>query len=70
MHTTGGSKPGSMGVFKHELLLLLMSMIRGSVFAARQLGMENGHGPMTCTGLRFALGCLPLTEAFNPEAAA
>jgi drug/metabolite transporter (DMT)-like permease len=54
------SKPGGMGVFKYELLLLLMSMIWGSAFVAQQIGMEKGLGPMTFNGLRFALGCLSL----------
>jgi hypothetical protein len=67
MHTTDGSKPGGRGGFKYELLLLLMSMIRGSVFATRQLGTGISLGPMTFTGLRFALGCLSLTDALNPE---
>jgi drug/metabolite transporter (DMT)-like permease len=49
-----------MGVFKYELLLLLMSMIWGSAFVAQQIGMEKGLGPMTFNGLRFALGCLSL----------
>ena len=54
------SKPGGMGVFKYELLLLLISMIWGSAFVAQQIGMEQGLGPMTFGGLRFALGCLSL----------
>jgi len=54
------SKPGGMGVFKYELLLLLMSMIWGSAFVAQQIGMEQGLGPMTFNGLRFALGCVSL----------
>jgi drug/metabolite transporter (DMT)-like permease len=54
------SKPGGMGVFKYELLLLLISMIWGSAFVAQQIGMEKGLGPMTFNGLRFALGCLSL----------
>lgn len=49
-----------MGVFKYELLLLLMSMIWGSAFVAQQIGMEKGLGPMNFNGLRFALGCLSL----------
>lgn len=60
MTTTSESKPGAMGVFKYELLLLLMSMIWGSAFVAQQIGMEQGLGPMTFNGLRFALGCLSL----------
>jgi len=60
MHTTSGSKPGGTGVFKYELLLLLMSMIWGSAFVAQQIGMEQGLGPMTFNGLRFALGCVSL----------
>ena len=60
MNTTSGSKPGSTGVFKYELLLLLMSMICGSAFAAQQIGMEKGLGPMTFNGLRFTLGCISL----------
>ena len=35
------SKPGGMGVFKYELLLLLISMIWGSAFVAQQIGMEQ-----------------------------
>jgi drug/metabolite transporter (DMT)-like permease len=54
------SKPHRKGVFKYELLLLLMSMIWGSTFVAQQIGMEKGLGPMTFNGLRFALGCLSL----------
>jgi drug/metabolite transporter (DMT)-like permease len=54
------SKPRGIGVFKYELLLLLMSMIWGSAFVAQQIGMEKGLGPMTFNGLRFALGCLSL----------
>jgi drug/metabolite transporter (DMT)-like permease len=67
--TTSESKPGSMGVFKYELLLLLMAMIWGSAFVAQQIGMEKGLGPMTFNGLRFGLGCLSLTNAFEPEGA-
>jgi drug/metabolite transporter (DMT)-like permease len=58
--TTSESKPGGMGVFKYELLLLLMSMIWGSAFVAQQIGMQKGLGPMTFNGLRFTLGCLSL----------
>jgi drug/metabolite transporter (DMT)-like permease len=54
------SKNQNKGVFKYELLLLLMSMIWGSTFVAQQIGMEKGLGPMTFNGLRFALGCLSL----------
>ena len=60
MTTTSESKPRGMGVFKYELLLLLMSMIWGSAFVAQQIGMEKGVGPMTFNGLRFALGCASL----------
>ena len=60
MTPKSGSKPGGMGVFKYELLLLLMSMIWGSAFVAQQIGMEKGLGPMTFNGLRFALGCVSL----------
>jgi len=60
MTRESGSKPGGMGVFKYELLLLLMSMIWGSAFVAQQIGMEKGLGPMTFNGLRFALGCVSL----------
>lgn len=35
-------------------------MIWGSTFVAQQIGMENGLGPMTFNGLRFALGALIL----------
>jgi drug/metabolite transporter (DMT)-like permease len=52
------SKNQNKGVFKYELLLLLMSMIWGSTFVAQQIGMEKGLGPMTYNGLRFALGCV------------
>ncbi len=48
------------GSLKYELLLLLMSIIWGSTFAAQQIGMEKGLGPMTFNGLRFALGALSL----------
>jgi drug/metabolite transporter (DMT)-like permease len=58
--TTSESKPGGMGVFKYELLLLLMSIIWGSAFVAQQIGMQKGLGPMTFNGLRFTLGCLSL----------
>ena len=58
--TTNGPKPGGVGIFKYELLLLLMSMIWGSAFVAQQIGMEQGLGPMTFNGLRFGLGCLSL----------
>lgn len=54
------SKNQNKGVFKYELLLLLMSMIWGSTFVAQQIGMEKGLGPMTYNGLRFALGCIVL----------
>jgi drug/metabolite transporter (DMT)-like permease len=54
------SKNKGKGVFKYELLLLLMSMIWGSTFVAQQIGMEKGLGPMTYNGLRFALGCIAL----------
>ena len=60
MNPPSGSKPGGMGVFKYELLLLLMSMIWGSAFVAQQIGMEKGLGPMTFNGLRFTLGCVSL----------
>lgn len=58
--TASESKPGGMGVFKYELLLLLMSIIWGSAFVAQQIGMQKGLGPMTFNGLRFTLGCLSL----------
>lgn len=45
---------------KYELLLLLMSMIWGSTFAAQQIGMSKGLGPMTFNALRFTLGCIAL----------
>lgn len=60
MNSTSGAKPGGMGVFKYELLLLLTSIIWGVAFVAQQIGMERGLGPMTFNGLRFALGCLSL----------
>ena len=60
MNPTSGSKPGGMGVFKYELLLLLTSIIWGAAFVAQQIGMERGLGPMTFNALRFALGCLSL----------
>lgn len=46
--------------FKYELTLLLVSVIWGSSFVAQQIGMERGLGPMTFSGLRFALGALCL----------
>lgn len=49
-----------MGAFKYELLLLLSSIIWGSAFVAQQIGMEQGLGPMTFNGLRFALGAISL----------
>jgi drug/metabolite transporter (DMT)-like permease len=58
--TTSESKPGGIGIFKYELLLLLMSIIWGSTFVAQQIGMQKGLGPMTFNGLRFTLGCLSL----------
>ncbi len=60
MSTTSDSKLGGRGVFKYELLLLLVSMIWGSAFVAQQIGMEKGLGPMTFNGLRFGLGCVSL----------
>ena len=48
------------GALKYELLLLMVSIIWGSAFAAQQIGMQKGLGPMTFNGLRFALGCLVL----------
>lgn len=69
MNTKSGSKPGGMGVFKYELLLLLLSMIWGSAFVAQQIGMEKGLGPVTFNGLRFAHGGVSLTNASEREAA-
>ena len=37
-----------------------MSAIWGSTFAAQQIGMLKGLGPMTFNGLRFALGAFSL----------
>lgn len=48
------------GVFKYELLLLLLSIIWGGGFAAQQIGMQKGVGPMTFNALRFALGAIAL----------
>jgi drug/metabolite transporter (DMT)-like permease len=45
---------------RYELLLLLVSVIWGFSFVAQQIGMEKGLGPMTFSGLRFALGALCL----------
>jgi drug/metabolite transporter (DMT)-like permease len=58
--TISESKPGGMGVFKYEFLLLLTSIIWGSTFVAQQIAMEEDLGPMTFNGLRFGLGCLAL----------
>lgn len=55
---------------KYELLLLLMSLLWGSTFAAQQIGMEKGLGPMTFNALRFALGALcllPVLSLFDKE---
>ena len=60
MTVTVQSKPRRKGVFKYELLLLVASLIWGSAYAAQQIGMEKGLGPMTFNGLRFALGSLTL----------
>ena len=60
MSTMIEAKPGGLGALKYELLLLLMSMIWGSAFAAQQIAMGTGLGPMTFNGLRFALGGLSL----------
>ena len=46
--------------FKYELLILLLSIIWGSAFAAQRIGMQKGVGPMTFNALRFALGGLCL----------
>jgi drug/metabolite transporter (DMT)-like permease len=48
------------GALKYELLLLIVSVIWGSAFAAQQIGMQRGLGPMTFNGWRFALGSLAL----------
>src|SRR5208283_384500 len=48
------------GALKYELLLLIVSVIWGSAFAAQQIGMQKGLGPMTFNGWRFALGSLAL----------
>ncbi len=60
MNPMSEPKLGGMGVFKYELLLLLMSLIWGFAFVAQQIGMEKGLGPMTFNGVRFALGCVSL----------
>ncbi len=48
------------GVLKYELLLLLLSIIWGGGFAAQQIGMQKGVGPMTFNALRFALGAIAI----------
>lgn len=48
------------GALKYELLLLAVSLLWGTTFAAQQIGMENGLGPMTFNALRFSLGALCL----------
>ena len=58
--TTIESRRRNSGALKYELLLLMVSIIWGSAFAAQQIGMAKGLGPMTFNGLRFALGCLVL----------
>ena len=65
MNPGSESKPGGMGVFKYELLLLLTSIIWGAAFVAQQIAMERGLGPMTFTGLRFALEGLAKGPAFS-----
>jgi drug/metabolite transporter (DMT)-like permease len=57
---TSESNLRKSGVLKYELLLLMVSIIWGSAFAAQQIGMQKGLGPMTFNGLRFAIGCLAL----------
>ena len=57
---TSESKLSKSGALKYELLLLIVSIIWGSAFAAQQIGMQEGLGPMTFNGLRFALGSLAL----------
>ena len=46
-------------VFKADALLLLAAAIWGTGFVAQRLGMEH-VGPMTFTGVRFAIGALVL----------
>ena len=58
--TTTELKLRKSGALKYELLLLMISIIWGSAFAAQQIGMAKGLGPMTFNGLRFALGSLVL----------
>jgi drug/metabolite transporter (DMT)-like permease len=48
------------GTLRYELLLLMVSAIWGFAFAAQQIGMAKGLGPMTFNALRFTLGCLVL----------
>jgi len=57
---TTEAKLRKSGALKYELLLLMVSIIWGSAFAAQQIGMQKGLGPMTFNGLRFALGSLAL----------
>ncbi|MBM4156554.1 MAG: DMT family transporter [Lentisphaerae bacterium] len=54
------SGPAGALALKYEMLLALTSMIWGSAFAAQQIAMKKGLGPMIFTGLRFALGGLVL----------
>jgi len=47
------------GVYKADALLLIAAVIWGTAFVAQKAGMEH-VGPMTFTGVRFALGTLVL----------
>jgi len=60
MNTASGARRVGIGVFKYELLLLMVSIIWGSTFVVQQIGMQKGLGPMTFNALRFALGSLSL----------
>ena len=65
MNPGSESKPGGMGVFKYDLLLLFTSIIWGAAFVAQQIAMERGLGPMRFNGLRFALKGLVKGPAFS-----
>ncbi|MHC4200490.1 MAG: EamA family transporter, partial [Planctomycetota bacterium] len=47
------------GVYKADALLLIVAVIWGTTFVAQKAAMKN-VGPMTFTGVRFALGTLVL----------
>ena len=60
MNTSPNEKERSPSVLKYELLLLLMAIIWGSAFPVQSMAMKKGLGPLTFTGLRFAIGALVL----------